>query len=72
MSLQILILILDRSQPAPAPAAAATVAGRPLKHGVQIHPPAIAGVPSRHDAARFALQVNRRSRKLSVATSLGP
>ena len=62
--------ILDWNQPAPAPAAAATAAGLPPSPGVQIHPLAVAGVPSTHDAARSAPQLDRSSRELTVATSL--
>jgi hypothetical protein len=63
--------ILDWSQPAPPPTAAATAAGLPLSPGVQIHPLAVTGVPRTHDAARSAPQLDRPSRELTVATSLG-
>jgi hypothetical protein len=48
--------ILDWNQPAPVPTAAAIAAGLPLSQGVQIHPPAITGVPHIRGGQRFARQ----------------
>src|SRR6516162_9324487 len=63
--------ILDWNQPAPAPAAAATAAGLPLSQGVQIHPPAIAGVPHIRRRQRFTRQPDREHQELVVRAGLG-
>ena len=63
--------ILDWNQPAPAPAAAATAAGLPLSQGVQIHPPAIAGMPHIRGGQRFARQPDREHQELVVPAILG-
>jgi hypothetical protein len=51
--------VLDWARPAPGPAAAATAAGLPLSPGVQIHPLAVAGVPSSHGGRRLTGKFDR-------------
>ena len=63
--------ILDWNQPAPPPAAAATAAGLPLSQGVQIHPPAIAGVPHIRGGQRLSRQPDREHQELVVPAVLG-
>jgi hypothetical protein len=63
--------ILDWNQGAPPPTAAATAAGLPLSADVQIHPPAVTRAPHRHGDPRSVPQLDRPSRELTLATSLG-
>ncbi len=63
--------ILDWNQPPPAPAAAAIAAGLPLSQGVQIHPPAITGVPHRRGGQRSARQSDREHQELIAPAILG-
>lgn len=63
--------ILDWNQPPPAPAAAATAAGLPLSQGVEIHSPAITGVPRRRGCQRTARQPDRKHHELIAPAILG-
>ena len=63
--------ILDWNQSVPAPAAAAAAAGLPLSSGVQIHRPAIVGVPHMRGGQRFAGQPDREHQELVAPVVLG-